>query len=170
MLSVDDHGDIFDVSVCADYVLENAQRKENCREYSRQVGKHMNYVVADFLIRIKNASAARRKEVVMPYSNINKAIAKVLIKEGFLADVKEVEADGHKVLKVGIRYARRKPVVTEVEIISKPSLRRYSGKRAISLEERRDALMTVLSTSQGIMTGKEAMKKGIGGELLFKIG
>lgn len=130
----------------------------------------MNYIVADFLIRIKNASAARRKEVVMPYSNINKAIAKVLIKEGFLADVKEAEEDGHKVLKVGIRYARRKPVVNEVEIISKPSLRHYSGKKAIGLEERRDALMTVLSTSQGIMTGKEAMKKGIGGELLFKIG
>ena len=130
----------------------------------------MNYHVADFLIRIKNASAARRKEVVMPYSNINKAIAKVLIKEGYLADVKEGEVDGKRNLTVGIRYAKRKPVVTAVEIISKPSLRRYIDNEAIRFEERKNALITVLSTSQGIMTGKDAMKKGIGGELLFKIG
>lgn len=130
----------------------------------------MNYLVADFLIRIKNASAARRKSVRMPYSNINKAIAKVLVKEGFLAEVKEEEQEGKKVLVVGIRYARRKPVVNEVEIISKPSLRRYGNKQTVGLEERKNALVTVLSTSQGIMTGKDAIKKGIGGELLFKIG
>lgn len=130
----------------------------------------MNYPIADFLIRIKNASAARRKVVVMPYSNSNKAIAKVLVKEGFLADVKEEEVDGKRVLSVGIRYARRKPVVTAVEIISKPSLRRYVDKDAIGLEERKNALITIISTSQGIMAGKDAMKKGIGGELLFKIG
>ena len=130
----------------------------------------MNYLVADFLIRIKNASSARRKEVVMPYSNINKAIAKVLVKEGFLADVKETEDEGKKILKVGIRYERRKPVVNEVEIMSKPSLRSYAGKRMVGFEDRKNALTTVLSTSQGIMTAKEAMKKGIGGELLFKIG
>jgi small subunit ribosomal protein S8 len=127
------------------------------------------YHVADFVIRIKNASAAHRHEVNMPYSKINKAIAKVLVKEGFLADVKDAEQDGKKVLNVGIRYQRRKPVVGEVEIISKPSLRSYVDKQELQLEQRKNSMTLVVSTSQGIMTSKTALKKGIGGELLFKI-
>lgn len=105
----------------------------------------------------------------MPYSKINKAIAKVLVKEGFLADVKETEQDGKKVLNVGIRYERRKPVVGDVEIISKPSLRSYVDKQELQLEQRKNSMTLVISTSQGIMTSRTALKKGIGGELLFKI-
>lgn len=129
----------------------------------------MNYHVADFVIRIKNASAAHRHEVVMPFSKISKSIAKVLVKEGLLADVKEEERDGKKVLVSGIRYERRKPVVSEVEIISKPSLRSYTDKNALQLEQRKNAMTLIVSTSQGIMTGRNALKKGVGGELLFKI-
>jgi len=77
------------------------------------------YTVADFVIRVKNASAARRREVVMPYSKITKAIAKLLVKEGYLADVKETENEGRKAITVGIRYVNRKPVVSSVEIVSK---------------------------------------------------
>lgn len=127
------------------------------------------YHVADFVIRIKNASAAHRHEVMMPYSKINKAIAKVLVKEGFLADVKEAEEEGKKVLSVGIRYERRRPAVSDVEIISKPSLRSYLDKQSLQLEQRKNAMTLVVSTSQGIMTSRSALKKGIGGELLFKI-
>lgn len=105
----------------------------------------------------------------MPYSKINKAIAKVLVKEGFLADVKEAEEEGKKVLSVGIRYERRRPAVSDVEIISKPSLRSYLDKQSLQLEQRKNAMTLVVSTSQGIMTSRSALKKGIGGELLFKI-
>jgi small subunit ribosomal protein S8 len=128
------------------------------------------YNVADFIIRIKNASAARRKEVRMPYSNLNKAIAKTLVKQGFLADVKEVEEEGKRLLLAGIRFQSRKPVVTDVQIISKPSLRAHMDVASLAHEQRRDSMTLIVSTSSGIMSGKDAIKKGIGGELLFKIG
>lgn len=127
------------------------------------------YTVADFIIRVKNASAAHRKEVVMPYSKIAKAIAKLLVKEGYLADVREGEVEGKKKIMVGIRYVRRKPVVSNVEIISKPSLRMHLNHSQLQVEQRRKAMVLVVSTSQGLMTSREALKKGVGGELLFKI-
>jgi len=106
----------------------------------------------------------------MPYSKITKAIAKLLVKEGYLADVRDSELEGKKAITVGIRYVRRKPVVSAVEIISKPSLRRHLNTSELSLEQRKKALLLVVSTSLGLMTGRDALKKGVGGELLFKIG
>lgn len=129
----------------------------------------MSYQVADFIIRIKNAYAARRKEVVSPFSNTSFAIGKTLVKNGFLSDVKKEEVDGKKQIRATLRYARRKPVVTEVDIISKPSLRVYVSAKENSIRSGRDAMTAVLSTSEGIMSGKEAQKKGIGGELLFRV-
>lgn len=129
----------------------------------------MNYLVADFVVRIKNAYLARRHEVTMPYSNINKDIAKVLVKEGLISDVKEVAEDKFRTLHVSLRYVRRKPVVTDVKIISKPSLRVYVDAKGLAKETRKDAMTAVISTSSGVMTGKEAIQKGVGGELLFKI-
>jgi len=128
------------------------------------------YNVADFVIRVKNASSARRKEVVMPYSKIVKAIAKLLVKEGYLADVKDTETDGRKTITVGIRYVRRKAIVSDVEIVSKPSLRRHMATKELQAEQRKKTLMLVVSTSQGLMTSRQALQKGVGGELLFKIG
>lgn len=129
----------------------------------------MNYHVADFVTRIKNAYAANRKEVIMPFSNISFAIAKTLVKHKFLSEVKTEEVDGKKILRASLRYSRRKPVVTDVHIISKPSLRVYVSALENSKTSGREAMTAVLSTSQGIMTGREAHKKGVGGELLFKI-
>lgn len=128
----------------------------------------MNYHVADFILRIKNAYLARRSSVVMPYSNINKTIGKLLVKEGFLADVKEDTADNKKIILVQLRYVRRRPALTQVKIVSKPSLRVYVGSREV-VTKYRDAVLSVVSTPQGIMSGKEAAKKKVGGELLFSI-
>jgi small subunit ribosomal protein S8 len=105
----------------------------------------------------------------MPYSNINKAIGKVLVKEGFVSEIKDADNDGKKELNVALRYVRRKPVVSDVTIISKPSLRVYVTAHDLAMIQRKDAMTSIISTSQGIMTGKEAIKKGVGGELLFKI-
>lgn len=129
----------------------------------------MNYHIADFIIRIKNASLANRKEVKMPYSSVVFAIGNVLVKEGFLASVKEEKIEeGKRSFIAAVRYVRRKPVLHDVEIISKPSLRIY--KLARELGKSRDrAQTTIISTSSGVMTGREAKKKGIGGELLFSI-
>jgi small subunit ribosomal protein S8 len=129
----------------------------------------MNYLIADLLLRIKNAYLARRKEVVAPYSNVNKEIGKVLVKLGFLSSVKEVVDGKKRSLAITLRYVRRKPVVNDVLIISKPSLRVYVDKAHLAKEMRRDAMTTIISTSSGVMSGEDAKKKGVGGELLFKI-
>lgn len=128
----------------------------------------MNYTIGDFIIQLKNAALTRKKEVVMPYANIKQAVAKVLIKEGFLESVKTETIDGHKMLIVALRYSRRKPTLTDVKLVSKPSLRVYiESKEIISKQGRSET--AIISTNMGVLTGKEAIKKGVGGELLFKV-
>ncbi|MEK7571140.1 MAG: 30S ribosomal protein S8 [Patescibacteria group bacterium] len=128
----------------------------------------MNYTVGDFVIQLKNASLARKKEIVTSYANISKAIAKVLVKEGFLESVNEETIDGKRSLVVKLRYVRRKPTLTDVSLVSKPSLRTYVPSGTINREQGRSAI-AVLSTNIGVITGKEAVKKNVGGELLFKV-
>lgn len=129
----------------------------------------MNYTIGDFVIRIKNAVRANRKVVVAPATKTTRGIGKLLVKEGFLAGMKEVEQDGKKVLSAEVVYDKRTPVFTGVRIISKPSLRVYATVAELEKVERRGLGSVVVSTSAGIMTGKEALKKGLGGELLFEI-
>lgn len=129
----------------------------------------MNYLVSDFIIRIKNSASARRKEVVLPYSKLNREIGKTLVKAGYLEDIKLEELDGKKSLKAVIKYHRRLPVLTTVNIISKPSLRVYSPSKKLTDIEKRGKKTLIISTSSGVMTGKEAIKKGLGGEVLFAV-
>jgi len=129
----------------------------------------MNHAVSDFLIRIKNASLARRREVELPFSKINMEIGKVLKKEGYLEEIKEVKDGNKRSLKAVISYEKRNPVMENVIVISKPSLRVYGPSKSIKDIEIRGRHKVVLSTSQGVMTGKDAKKKGIGGEILFEI-
>lgn len=126
----------------------------------------MNYTIGDVVIRLKNAVLARRKQVFFPYAKTAKAIAKVLVKEKYITNVRDEEVKGRKMIVAEIVYVDRLPLFTDVKIISKPSLRVYGGtKEAVQ----KGLGMTVISTSKGIMTGREAAKKGIGGEILFKI-
>jgi small subunit ribosomal protein S8 len=129
----------------------------------------MNYLIADFIIRIKNSALAKRKEVVLPFSNINREIGKVLVKEGFLESIKEQGEKGKKELIAVVSYDDRLPVMTDVEVISKPSLRVYYPSKRILEIGKRGRRKVVVSTSQGVMTALEASKKGLGGEILFAI-
>lgn len=135
----------------------------------------MNHKVSDFVIRIKNASLARRKKTIVPYCSINKALGQALIKEGYLESIKEVEhpkggeESGKKVLEVVIKYERRNPVLSDVAIVSKPSLHVYASVSKIPEIRKRGRYTIILSTTKGIMTAKDAFKLGIGGEVLFKI-
>jgi small subunit ribosomal protein S8 len=128
----------------------------------------MNYAIGDFIIQLKNAALAHRKAVVAPYANLSKAVAQVLKKEGFVDSVEEETIDGKRMLTVVLRYQRRKPSITNIDLISKPSLRTYVAAHKIGSKEGR-AATAILSTNAGILTGKDAVKKGVGGELLFKI-
>lgn len=126
----------------------------------------------DFVIRIKNAVKAQRREFSMPFSKLNLEVGKVLVKEGFLEEVKEVKKDDKtkiKTLKIKIAYDRRIPRFNDVSIISKPSLKKYVGSNQIKDIEKRGKRILVISTSQGVMVGREAQKKNLGGEILFAV-
>ena len=129
----------------------------------------ITYSVSDFIIRMKNAGLAKRRRLVAPYHKMTKAIAGVLLKEGFLEEVKEKDKNGKKTLEITLRYDKRSPVLTDVTIVSKPSLRVYAESRNILEIQRRGRQTVVLSTSKGIMTGRQAIKDHVGGEVLFKI-
>ena len=129
----------------------------------------MDHSVSDFIIRIKNAALANRHEVILPYSNMNKEIGRVLQKEGFLEEIKEVKDGVKKTLLARVKYEKRKPVLSDVIIVSKPSLRVYKASKNIGKIEIRGRHKVILSTSQGVMTGYDAKKKGVGGEILFEI-
>lgn len=122
----------------------------------------------DFVIQLKNAAMARKKDLTTPLSNINKGIAKALIKEGFLDSAKEETIEGRKVFSIKLRYQRRKPAISDVLLLSKPSLRKYVTASEIGRIQGR-AAVAILSTNIGVISGREAIKKGVGGELLFKI-
>ena len=80
----------------------------------------------------------------------------------------EEEVDGKRMISVALRYQRRKPAITNIDLVSKPSLRTYIAKHEIASRQGR-ATTAVLSTNVGILSGNDAIKKGVGGELLFKI-
>lgn len=110
---------------------------------------------------------ARRREVVVPYSKIAKSIGKVLVSQKYLTSIRE-EIDGRKVLVLVLSYEMRNPAISNVTIISKPSLRVYK-KRGQMANVAKGQGITLVSTSRGVMIEREAEKKGLGGELLFKI-
>lgn len=129
----------------------------------------MNHRISDLIIRIKNAVRAKRKEVALKDLKINKAVCKVLVREGFLDGFESKIKDGRKVLIAKIKYEKRNPVLTDVLVVSKPSLRIYAAASNIPEIQKKGRHTIVLSTNKGIMTGREAVKQNIGGEVLFRI-
>jgi len=127
--------------------------------------------IADFLIRIKNAYQAEHQEVRAPYSRLKEKIAKILVKNGYLQNLK-VEGERNKPqtkeIVCQLTYPQGRPALTKVERISKPGRRIYAGWEKIPLALSGYGL-TLVSTSQGVMTGKEAKKKKLGGEIIAKI-
>lgn len=127
------------------------------------------YRLGDYIIRFKNACLARRRTVEFSYSKINKDISDILVKEGYLISVEEATKEGKKTLIGHIRYEHRKPVLIDVALVSKPSLRIYTKGNSVAQRKRKGFRIEIISTSQGVMTSHKAQKKGIGGELLFQI-
>jgi len=125
----------------------------------------MNDTIADMLTRIRNAQAARRSVAVMPYSKLKEALAKILVEAGFIGGVK-VDKDGDfKQLVVTLSDTRQ---ITALERVSKPGRRVYTKSQAIPLVVGGRGII-IVSTSSGLMTGREARKRGLGGELICKV-
>lgn len=128
----------------------------------------INDPVSDMLIRIKNAYLARHRQTSMPYSRLKNSLGEILVNEGFIKESKVKDREGLKDLTLTLMYKDRQPVLTDLEIISKPSLRIYVSKKRIP-RVLGGLGICILSTPKGLMTGDAALKKGLGGELLCKI-
>ncbi|MCJ7709240.1 MAG: 30S ribosomal protein S8 [Chloroflexi bacterium] len=122
--------------------------------------------IADMLTRVRNASRARHTEVVVPASRTKREIARILMEEGFIADVHE-ERDGvAQLLRIQLKYVDGKvPVVSGLKRISKPGLRVYAQKTDIP-RVLGGLGIVIVSTSKGIMTGAQAKQAALGGEIL----
>lgn len=120
--------------------------------------------IADMLTTIRNGSAAKKKIVVVPLSKIKTEVLKILKEHGFIEKFQVEE----KTIKVYLRYYKNKSVVLNIKRISKPGVRIYAKAENVPMVLRGYGL-TILSTSQGLMTDKEARKKSIGGELICQI-
>ena len=124
--------------------------------------------IADMLTRIRNAINVRKSEVVMPHSKLKQSVAELLKDSGFLNDVKVVDATVGKSLRIVINSAGDNARITEIVRLSKPGRREYKGAKEIPVVMRGRGVV-IVSTSRGLMTGKEAKKHGVGGELICKV-
>jgi small subunit ribosomal protein S8 len=125
--------------------------------------------IADMLTRIRNAALARHDRTEMPYSRLKEHVARVLKSEGFLDDVRVSDGEGHKQLTVVLRYGRDKQSALDgVRRVSTP------GRRVYVRHDRIPRVLSgmgvsILSTSQGVMTDKDARKQRVGGELICEV-
>ena len=124
--------------------------------------------IADMLSRIRNAQARAKPAVMMPSSTKKVAIARVLRDEGYVGDFKVTEQGGKPTLEIALKYFEGKPVIAEIDRISRSGLRRYAGKG--ELPKVRSGLgIAIISTSRGVMTDRAARDAGIGGEILCTV-
>ncbi len=124
--------------------------------------------IADMLTRIRNAITAKKETVEIPASNMKKAIADILLAEGYVKDVKIVEDGYNGKIAITLKYSDKKSVINGLKRVSKPGLRTYSGVE--TMPSVLNGLGTViLSTNKGVMTGKQAKAANVGGEVLCYI-
>lgn len=124
--------------------------------------------IADMLTRIRNANQQKHETVSIPYSNLKNDLAKILKNEGFVTDFVVNEEGTHKNIVITLKYKGNERVITGLKRVSKPGLRQYAKVNEIP-KVLNGLGIVVLSTSQGLMTDKEARAKNIGGEVLAYI-
>lgn len=125
--------------------------------------------ITDMLNRIRNAQAVRHQTVEISYSNLLKNLAEILVRGGFLSKLEKRRKKEKKIIRVYLRYdSRNTPAISGLKRISKPSQRIY--KKAKEIRKVREGYgIAIISTSQGLMTDKEARKKKLGGEILCEV-
>jgi small subunit ribosomal protein S8 len=124
--------------------------------------------IADFLTRIRNGQSSGKTEINVPTSKLKLSIAKVLKEEGYIEDFSAGEHEGKPTLAVQLKYYQGRPVIDRLERVSRPGLRVYKGK-----DELPSILgglgIAIVSTSQGVMTDRQARASGHGGEVLCSV-
>lgn len=125
--------------------------------------------VADFLTRIRNAHGARHQKLDVPASKLKAEVARILKEEGYIANVKPVEEEGQRLLRVYLKYgANNEPVIRDLKRVSKPGCRVYIGKDEIRRVQGGLGI-SIMTTPRGVMTGRQARREGVGGEILCEV-
>jgi small subunit ribosomal protein S8 len=125
--------------------------------------------IADLLTRVRNANTARKASVDVPWSGQKEQIARVLVDEGYFENVTVVPGEPRSTLRIELRYdGQRRPVITGLRRVSRPSLRVYVGVKDISAV-RRGLGVNVLSTPKGILVDRNARRENVGGEVLCAV-
>jgi len=125
----------------------------------------VNYPVGDYLIQVKNAAKAGRKEVVVKNSKFIKSVADALVRIRIL-DAVEIKED---FLISRLSYHKKEPVLVDLKLVSKPGIRHYMNVEELSLRKRRNASKLIVSTPLGVMSSIEALKKNVGGEIIAEV-
>jgi small subunit ribosomal protein S8 len=124
--------------------------------------------IADFLARLRNAARSNRTDVAAPYSRLKADIARILKQEGYIADFEVDTTVKPAQIKVTLKFVNRTPALTGLKRVSRPGLRKYVGSEDVP-RVLGGMGITILSTSRGILTGREARKEHVGGELLAMV-
>ena len=123
--------------------------------------------IADYLTRIRNANAANHRVVEIPASNVKKEITKILFDQGYILSYKFEDTTAQGTIKIALKYDKitKEPVIKKIQRISKPGLRKYAGSTEIP-RILNGLGIAIVSTSHGVMTGKQAKANKVGGEVL----
>ncbi len=124
--------------------------------------------IADLLTRVRNAAAVQKDEMFVPYSKIKNEVVRILKEEGYITDYSLDTEGTHPRIKITNKIANRTSAITGLKRVSRPGLRRYVGAREIP-RVLGGMGVAILSTSRGVLSGREAKKQNVGGELLAYI-
>ncbi len=124
--------------------------------------------ISDMFVRIKNAYRARKESVIIPHSNLKAGIARVLKERGFIKDIEKKGKKVKKFLELALSYKDGSPSLLGLERVSKSTRRMYASKNELKTI-RRGRGTFIISTSKGVMTREEALKAGLGGEIIAKV-
>ena len=125
----------------------------------------MSDVIADMMTRIRNANNAKHESVDIPASNMKKAIADILVAEGYIKGYQIVEDGKQGIIRITLKYVGKEKVIQGIRRVSKPGLRVYTNCEDMP-RVMNGMGIAIISTSKGVMTGKDARKQNIGGEVL----
>jgi small subunit ribosomal protein S8 len=128
----------------------------------------MSDTIADMLTRVRNANRALLPAVEMPHSKMRESIARILHREGYIADCSVAGTAAQKKLKIKLKYQGRKGVIEGLKRVSSPGLRRYAAATEIP-RVLAGMGIAIISTSKGVMTGREASQQNLGGELICTV-
>jgi small subunit ribosomal protein S8 len=125
--------------------------------------------VADFITRIRNAHRSHHQKLDAPMSKLKVEIARILKEEGYIANYKAAEEDGQKVLRVYLKYGpNNEAVIRDLQRVSRPGCRVYVGKDEIRRVQGGLGI-SIITTPKGVMTGRQARREGVGGEILCEV-